>query len=106
MDINEFVQKIDGSKPYVYAIKKTEDGRCLFLRDRLCTIYGMRPIVCRFYPFQLRNMRGNLYIFNYTGECPGTGKGPYLKKIFYEKMFRDFLKLMKEDAETRKGDSA
>jgi len=103
--LDQFAEKVEGSEPYVYMIKKTEDGRCLFLRDRLCSIYEIRPIICRFYPFHLKNLRG-LHVFNYTDECPGIGKGPYLERIFFGRMFKNFIKLMREDVETRRCNSA
>jgi len=106
MSIDEFARKIDGFEPYTHIMKKTEDSNCIFLKDKTCSIYQIRPLVCRFYPFQLQNLEDNRYVFTYTDECPGIGKGPYLKKRFFEKMFRNFTESMREDRETKNGDSA
>lgn len=97
MAVDEFVDKIKGFEPYVYAMKKTEDGICIFLRDKLCSIYEIRPQICRFYPFQLQNLRGNRYFFTYTDECPGIGKGSYLKKVYFERMFDGIMQSIREN---------
>ncbi len=36
-----------------YALKTKEDGTCIFLKDKRCTIYGSRPAICRLYPYML-----------------------------------------------------
>jgi Fe-S-cluster containining protein len=36
-----------------YALRTKGDGSCIFLRDKRCTIYGQRPMICRLYPFML-----------------------------------------------------
>ena len=97
IEIEMFAEKIEGFKPYVYQMRKTEDGRCIFLKGNLCSIYPIRPLICRFYPFQLRSIGKNEYIFTYTNECPGIGKGVQLKREFFEKLFRIFMKSMKEN---------
>jgi len=91
--IDEFAEKNEEFKPYVYSMKK-RGGRCVFLSDKSCSIYEIRPLICRFYPFQLKNMGGSRYLFTYTDECSGIGKGPYLKRSFFEKLFRDFTESM------------
>lgn len=85
-------EEIKGFEPYVYAMRKTEEEKCFFLKDKSCTIYLMRPLVCRFYPFPLKNLGNNRYVFEYTEECPGIGKGPRLKKSFFETLFQEASK--------------
>jgi len=98
MEIDEFAERIEGFEPYVYQMRKTEDGICIFLKGNSCSIYPIRPLICRFYPFQLRSIGKNRYIFTYTNECPGIGKGVQLKRDFFERLFRMFMKSMKENA--------
>jgi len=93
MSPNDFAEKIKGFEPYVYKMKKTYDGKCVFLKDKSCSIYGLRPLICRFYPFQLKNMESNRYAFAYTEECTGIGKGPELKRRFFEKLFTKLKEL-------------
>ena len=93
-DIQEFSEKIEGYEPYVYQMKKNKDGKCIFLKNNSCSIYEIRPLICRFYPFKLEPKK-KVYVFNYTGECRGIGKGNLLGKSFYEKLFRNFVERMK-----------
>jgi len=86
--IDEFAERIKGSEAYVYRMRKTEDGKCLFLKENSCSIYQIRPLICRFYPFQLKNLRNRGYAFSHTDECPGIGKGPWLERDFFERLFR------------------
>ena len=95
--LDKFAEKIEGFEPYIYQIRKTDDGKCVFLEDNSCSIYKIRPLICGFYPFQLKNLRNNRYAFTYTDECPGIGEGPRLKRAFLERLFDKFIELMKEN---------
>ncbi len=94
--VNLFAEKIEGFEPYVFRMKKTENGKCTFLRDNLCIIYQIRPLICRFYPFELKKAEDNKHIFAYTDECPAIGKGPKLGRSYFEKLFEKSKKIMKE----------
>ena len=95
--LDKFTEKIEGFEPYIYQMRKTEDGKCIFLKDNSCSIYQMRPLICRFYPFQLKNLGNNRYAFTYTDECSGIGKSPQLKRDFFERLFGKFTELMREN---------
>jgi Fe-S-cluster containining protein len=101
LDCHEFAEVISGFEPYVYEMKKTENGKCLFLKNNRCTIYKVRPLICRFYPFELKNLGNNKYQFSYTNKCPGVGKGSYLKRVFFENLFSIVTDAMEENSETR-----
>ena len=94
--VDEFAEKIEGCEPYIYRMKKTEDGKCIFLKGNLCTIYQIRPLICVFYPFELKKVENDRYTFAYTSECPAIGKGPQLKKSYFERLFEKFMKMMKD----------
>jgi Fe-S-cluster containining protein len=94
MALDEFALKIEGFKPYVFQMKKTVKGSCVFLRDGSCSIYEVRPLICCFYPFQLQNRGNDRYVFSYTEECPGIGKGPQLERMFFEELFAKFTASM------------
>jgi Fe-S-cluster containining protein len=96
--VGDFAEKVGGSEPYVYRIKKNGDGRCVFLRDNSCSIYEMRPLICKFYPFQLTSSENDKLVFDYTSECPSIGKGPELGISFFKKLYEESLRLMQEDA--------
>ena len=97
LNLDEFAEKIEGFEPYVYRMTKTEERKCVFLEDDSCSIYQVRPLICRFYPFELKNPGKNRYVFDYTDECPGIGKGPKLKKAFFEHLFKEFKDSMKNN---------
>ena len=67
---------------YCYEMQKT-NGECIFLSDSSCKVYACRPLVCRFYPFELREESETLKIL-LTGErCPGINRGGYLQESFF-----------------------
>lgn len=98
-DVSEFAEKIEGFKPYIYWMKKTENEKCMFLKGNSCTIYNIRPLICIFYPFELKEIGGKSYTFVYTEECPAIGKGPQLKRSYFERLFKKCMKTMKENQE-------
>jgi Fe-S-cluster containining protein len=101
--VDRFAEKLDGCEPYVYVMKKTENGKCIFLKDSLCTIYQTRPLICRFYPFELKEDEHCKHVFAYTDECPAIGNGPYLEKRYFEKLFKMSMKTMRENEESIRG---
>jgi len=97
MHPESFSEEVKGFEPYAYKMRKTADGKCIFLNKNQCTIYAYRPLICRFYPFELKETSNGIYVFNYTKECPGIGKGSPRGKSFFEKLFRRFRKMMAEN---------
>ncbi|NVO67906.1 YkgJ family cysteine cluster protein [Methanofollis tationis] len=63
----DFIEGEDGARYTFDWSLRREGGRCLFLREGRCTVYGARPWICRTYPFMLDGDR--LAVF----ECPGLG---------------------------------
>ena len=96
--LDDFAEIVEGFEPYVYCIKKTNEGKCVFLKDNSCSIYETRPLICRFYPFQLKNIRTERYVFEYTTECPGIGKGTRLEKRFFEGLFKTLIELVNKNS--------
>jgi hypothetical protein len=94
--VEDFAEKIEEFEPYAYRMKK-KDGKCVFLRDNLCTIYQVRPLICTFYPFEFKEVGSKRYIFAYTDECPAIGKGPKLKRDYFEKLFKKIIITMEEN---------
>lgn len=89
LQIADFAEKHKGRGPYLFEIKKTKDrGQCLFLKNNRCAIYSKRPMICRFYPFELRPTAKKRFEFLCTTECPGIGIGTLLDKRYFEKLFR------------------
>ncbi len=95
--VSEFARRRRGAEPYAFVMKKRADGKCIFLADNLCTIYSIRPLICRFYPFKLDNPGNGEYVFSVTQECPGVGNGSKLKKALFEGLFSELEKSMKQN---------
>jgi uncharacterized protein len=88
-----FTKQITGKTPYCYEMKKSGEGKCCFLKDNQCSIYGLRPLICRFYPFELKfDLDKDQHIFDFTPECPGINKG----KLMARKDFQELFLLAKE----------
>ena len=75
----EFANKIEFSKMYndstlkdLYQLKKQKDNACYFYRDNKCTIYDIRPIDCRIFPYDVKLEKdGQYYLVYYKTEtCP------------------------------------
>ena len=98
--VDDFAEKIEGFEPYVYRMRKTKDGKCIFLKNKSCSVYHIRPLICMFYPFELKEVGSNRYIFAYTDECPAIGKDLNLKgatlKGFSRKSWKQWKKTRNE----------
>lgn len=100
LNVREFANATSGSEPYMYEMKKTEDFKCFFLKNNSCKIYEIRPLICRFYPFELKNLGNKNYSFSYTTKCPGIGQEFPLKRKFFEKLFKEAIAAMEESSKT------
>jgi Fe-S-cluster containining protein len=86
--VEDFACRTEGYEPYVYEMRKSADGTCMFLAEGTCIIYASRPLVCRYYPFELRTLRSGRLVFSFAKECPGMGRGRLLGKVYFEELFR------------------
>jgi len=95
--LSGFAKKVKGHDPYTYCMKKTHGGKCVFLNEKTCTIYPIRPLTCKFYPFELKAVNNGVHVFQHTDECPSIGNGPQLRREYFMRLF-DELKHTMEDA--------
>jgi Fe-S-cluster containining protein len=86
--IDRFTVEVEDKVPYVYEMAKTKAGTCVFLKENQCTIYTLRPLVCRFYPFELKTNETGTPQFAATDECPGIGKGRVMAEQDFRRLFR------------------
>jgi Fe-S-cluster containining protein len=85
----DFCVPINGKLPYSYEMKKTSGGKCIFLKQNRCTIYSLRPLICRFYPFQMTfDKDKDLYVFDFTVECPQINQGKIMSGKEFEELFK------------------
>ena len=86
--INVFCTEGSGKSPYVYEMKKSAEGKCVFLESNQCDIYSLRPLICRFYPFELKfDLNKETHVFDFTLECPAINQGKVLSQKDFEKLF-------------------
>ena len=73
-------------------MKSKEDTTCIFYREG-CSIYSVRPIACRLFPFRVEEetlSNGDMLLsINYNPTCPGIGKGKSVDRRKLEKMVAD-----------------
>jgi len=86
-----FANPTVNNAPYVYEMKKNpETGKCIFHQNSQCAIYTARPLICRFYPFQLTADQTGTHIFTETDECPQvktcSGKKGQLTQLYFRKL--------------------
>jgi len=91
------------------ALKKMENGECIFLKENLCMIHPVRPAVCRSFPFVFDESDGQrTWGLSAKKEiCPGLGTGPQASEIELEELadtilpdiqlYREFAKQWNDD---------
>jgi hypothetical protein len=87
----EFSSPISGLGNYKYKMKK-RNGMCVFLRNKACQIYDIRPTVCRLYPFLVSRNDGS-FVFEIAKDCPGIGLGGKITEEHFMRMI-DFAKAL------------
>ncbi len=82
-----FTTEKSNNQPFIYEMKKTTEGKCVFLKNNQCRIYAQRPLICRFYPFELKT-ENNQHIFRFTLECPSLNRGKIMDKKYFDVLFK------------------
>jgi len=100
----EFSVSSRGPFPYVRKMRKL-GGRCVFLQDSRCSIYGARPLICRFYPFSLRPAGDNVFEIGFDLGCSGMGKGPRRGERFFHSLIGLANRELRSQQELLNGDT-
>ena len=61
---------------------------CIFLKENKCTVYTVRPIQCRTFPFWPQNLKSQKRWLLVQDECPGIGTGKAFSKGKIEEIFK------------------
>lgn len=75
MPIADFEAKYVRSVGVRKSLIEYDNGDCVFLKDRKCTVYNARPRQCRTWPFWDSNVRTPETWAQTCEACPGAGKG-------------------------------
>lgn len=69
----EYVRRVGDRQ----SLREWPDGDCVFFDNptRACTVYPVRPVQCRTWPFWERNLRSPESWSRACAICPGSGKG-------------------------------
>jgi Fe-S-cluster containining protein len=74
LTVEKFIQRYLYPFKDSYSIGEHADGRCLFF-DNGCTVYPLRPLQCRTFPFWFSNLRSQDRWRDIRSKCPGIGRG-------------------------------
>ncbi len=83
---DEFSVGGDHGYPYEREMRKDAEGKCVFLEGGLCSIHEIRPLICQFYPFSLREDHTGRMIFDLDSACSGIGKSSAVPTEYYAKL--------------------
>jgi Fe-S-cluster containining protein len=78
----EFSYALDGHSPYERRMRMIR-GSCVFLKGSECSIYRIRPLICRFYPFSLTPSAEGEFHIGFDPACSGIGKGVARDERFF-----------------------
>ena len=113
--IAEFLERKDGTLPegtlrrvgFKYSLAERPNGDCVFLINsaegkKICSIYPVRPLQCRTWPFWNQNLRTPTAWAEAGERCPGMNNGEEHNFVAIEKVR---LKKSWIDDEEQKGTS-
>lgn len=102
IDKNLFATKIEFSKMYnddslkdLYQMKRKKNDNCYFYKDNKCSIYDIRPIDCRIFPYDIKLEKdGGYYLVYYKSDMCQINKEQLknIKTVSYNT--RLFLRLL------------
>jgi len=81
------------------ALKSRQDGSCIFLSANTehslfnCSIYDVRPTLCRLYPFSFEKLKSDSYMLKFIPCCNGLNadNGDFIDKRFFDRFLKNIL---------------
>ena len=67
---------------------------CYFLKSNRCSIYEVRPLQCRAWPFWPENMKEKIWKQKIKRYCLGIGKGKLYSAYEIDKIINDQTKML------------
>lgn len=96
--LNKYTRLIDRGTYYDISLKEREDYSCIFLSDKGCSIYPVKPLQCSTYPFWDYLLSDKALFYAEREACPGIGEG----ELHSEKEIREQLDKAKKRDNYRK----
>ena len=84
----DFLKNFTRKKGNSLALIDRDEKDCIFLKNHKCSIYPVRPIQCRTFPFWPQNLKSEKRWSIIQSECPGIGMGPLFTKDDIEDIFK------------------
>ncbi|RMI13251.1 MAG: YkgJ family cysteine cluster protein [Calditrichaeota bacterium] len=98
--LDRFAHVIEESDHLLY-LDSLANGDCIFLKENRCTIYPVRPLQCRTYPFWPENVKSP-YRWSLTARaCPGINQG----RLYSAQEIEMFVNMMKWNGNATQEDS-
>lgn len=82
--INEFAVKLTSNLYQMKRLNDKEENGCIFFVNNSCSIYKNRPIDCRLFPFDFKEIDGEYWLIYYNGReiCKALPRDPNEIKSF------------------------
>lgn len=93
------------NKNRILRLKKQKDGKCIFLKNKKCSIYQFRPKICRIYPYwAMRLLDNSLKIIEHdtTKRCPIIQADEQILKKQSEELKKIFTEIERETVHYQK----
>ncbi|MEN6364051.1 MAG: YkgJ family cysteine cluster protein [Rectinema sp.] len=74
--LERYCRNVDTGLGLSPSLEERNDYSCIFLGDSGCTVYPVRPVQCRTYPFWESILSSPESWAEETRHCPGMGHGP------------------------------
>ena len=83
----QYCETTDG---FIHLTEKSSlNGKCIFLKNKRCSVYKSRPSQCRTWPFWKENMKTKIWNMDISINCPGIGKGKVVKSDIINKFLKE-----------------
>ena len=83
-----FIKKYAKPKGEQFILMDKNGSECIFLENDRCSIYPVRPLQCRTFPFWTANMKSDKRWQQVAEECPGIGIGKDFSKEDIEEVLK------------------
>lgn len=80
-------------------IIKFKDGACSLAQEDQCTVYKVRPIQCKAWPFWVENLDEWVWYEEIASICPGVNRGKLYKKEEVEKIAENVNDILEAEVE-------